>query len=72
MYISGCSVPFFGPLSCLYYLIGVTYNKAINDSKKKATLVGMGLSFLVQLLFWWGLLLSGKANLIFLFYQFLT
>jgi len=67
VYILGCSVPFFGPLSCLYYLTGVTYNnKAINDSKNNATLVGMGLSFLVQLLFWGGLLLSGKVNLAFL------
>ena len=46
VFILGCSVPFFGPLSCLYYLTCVTYNnKAINDSKNNATLVGMGLSF---------------------------
>lgn len=73
VYILGCSVPFIGPLVCLYYLTGVTYNnKTINDSKNKATLVGMGFSFLVQLLFWGGLLLSGKVNLFFLFLPILS
>lgn len=73
VYILGCSVPFIGPLVCLYYLTGVTYNnKTINDSKNNATLVGIGLSFLIQLLFWVGLLLSGKVNLAFLILPIFT
>lgn len=73
VYILGCSVPFIGPLVSFYYLLGVSYNsKTINDSKNNATLVGICLSFLAQLLFWGGLLLSGKVSLAFLFLPILS
>lgn len=67
MYILGCSFPFIGPICCLFNLIYLTYNnKEINHSKNNASLVGFGLSFFVQLLFWGGLFLSVKVNLAFL------